>query len=35
MPRALQLIGQLLKQKFAFNFPIVSRQIVQSHKLRC
>jgi hypothetical protein len=35
MPPALQLIRQLLQQKFAFNFPIVSRQIVQSHKLRC
>jgi hypothetical protein len=28
------LIGQLLKQKFAFNFPIVSRQIVHLHKVR-
>jgi hypothetical protein len=34
MPPALQLIRQLLKQKFAFNFPIVSRQIVHLHKVR-
>ena len=34
MPRALQLIGQLSKQKFAFNFPIVSRPIVHLHKVR-
>jgi hypothetical protein len=34
MPPALQLIGHLLKQKFAFNFPIVSRQIVHLHKVR-
>src|SRR2546430_17739661 len=34
MPRALELIGRLLKQKFAFNFPIVSRLVVDSHKVR-
>ncbi len=34
MPRALQLIGQLPKQEFAFNFSIVSRLIFDLHKVR-
>src|SRR6516162_1091980 len=34
MPRALQLVGQLPKQEFAFNFSIVSRLIVDLHKVR-
>jgi hypothetical protein len=35
MPQAVQFLRELPDQKFAFNFPVVSRQIVQSHKVRC
>src|SRR6266478_305924 len=34
VPPALEILRQLLNQKFAFNFPIVSRQIVQSHEMK-
>jgi hypothetical protein len=30
-----QLIRELLHQKFAFNFPVVSGQAVQLHKVTC
>ena len=34
VPPALEVLRELLKQKFAFNFPIVSRLIVHLHKVR-
>ena len=35
MATVFQLIRELLHQKFAFNFPVVSGQAVQLHKVTC
>jgi hypothetical protein len=35
MAIALQFLRELLDQKFTFNFPILSRQIVHVHKMKC